>query len=255
MSESFAIVRAEDGILHVTLNRPERLNALHAPAHVELEAVFDRFEADPALRVAILTGTGRAFCAGNDLKWQAEGRSLARPPTGFAGLTLRHGRRKPVIAAVNGVALGGGFETVVAADLAIAAEGARLGLPEVHRGLVPMAAVHLLPRRIPLKSVMELLLLGRDVSADAAMRMGVVNAVVPAADLADAALAWARTIVKASPHAVAACLQMVRQGLAFADVEHAMAAPDPALERLRASPDFLEGPLAFAEKRAPQWTA
>ena len=254
MSEQFALMRADGGILWVTLNRPERLNALHAPAHMELEAVFDRFEADPALRVAILTGEGRAFCAGNDLKWQAEGRSLARPPTGFAGLTLRHDRRKPVIAAVNGVALGGGCEVVLAADLAIMAASARLGLPEVHRGLVPMAAVHLLPRRVPLKSAMQMLLLGRFVLADAALRMGLVNAVVPDAELLATAEEWARTVVKVSPAAVGACMEMVRQGLGFADVEEAMAAPDPALERLRASPDFIEGPRAFAERRAPKWS-
>jgi len=239
--------------LHVTLNRPERLNALHAPAHVELEAIFDQFEADPALRAAIITGAGRAFCAGNDLKWQAEGKSLARPPTGFAGLTLRHDRRKPIIAAVNGVAVGGGCELVLAVDLAIASGEARLGLPEVLRGLAPMAGVHLLPRRVGMKAAMAMLLTGRPVSAEAALAMGVVNEVVPALALTETALNWAQAIVAGSPQAVAACMAMVRRGLRHADVEAAMRAPDPALEALRASADFVEGPRAFAEKRPPRW--
>jgi len=251
----YVLVRREGAVLHVTLNRPERLNALHAPAHAELATVFDGFEADPALRVAVVTGAGRAFCAGNDLKWQSAGGSVERPLSGFAWLTLRHRRQKPVIAAVNGVALGGGCEIVLASDIAIAAASARFGLTEVKFGLVPLAGVHLLPRRVGLKDAMGLLLTGRVTPADAALRIGMVNEVVPDESLADVAEDWARRIVEVSPQAVTACLAMARQGLGFADAEAAMAAPDPALDRLRASSDFVEGPLAFAERRAPRWTA
>ncbi len=251
---SAVLTRPEGAILHVTLNRPERLNALHAPAHEELAAMFDAFEADPALRVAVVTGAGRAFCAGNDLKWQAMGGSMARPETGFAGLTLRHDRTKPVIAAVNGVALGGGCEIVLACDIAVAAASARFGLTEAKFGLVPLAGVHLLPRRVGLKDAMGLLLTARLVPAETALRIGMVNEVVPDAELAAAAQDWARRIVEVSPQSVKACLAMVRQSLGVADAAAAMAAPDPALERLRASEDFVEGPRAFAERRAPRWT-
>jgi enoyl-CoA hydratase/carnithine racemase len=253
MTAQYVLTKRQDEVLHVTINRPERLNALHAPAHVELAAVFDDFDSDTMLRVAIISGAGRAFCAGNDLKWQAEGGSMERPSSGFAGLTLRHDRRKPVIAAVNGIALGGGCEIVLAADLAVASDQARFALPEVLRGLVPLAGVHLLPRRVGLKAAMGMLLTGRDVAADAALRMGLVNEVVPAASLADVALSWAQSIVAASPQAVSACLGMLRQGLGFSDVSAAMTAPDPALERLRASSDFIEGPRSFAERRPPRW--
>ncbi len=255
-SDAFALVREEDGILHVVLNRQERLNALHSAAHFQLATIFDRFEASPALRVAIITGAGpRAFCAGNDLRVQAAGGAMERPPSGFGGLTLRHDRRKPVIAAVNGFALGGGCEMVLAADLAIAAENARFALPETLRGLVPLAGVHLLARRVGLKDALGLLLTGRQIAAAEALRIGLVNEVVPEGQAVAAATEWARLIVQASPAATAACLAMVRESLAIPDTATAMAAPSAALEQLRASADFVEGPLAFAERRPPRWTA
>ena len=256
MSEFKYIRTRRDGsIFHVELHRPERLNALHAPAHVELASAFDGFEADPDLRVAIITGQGRAFCAGNDLKWQAGWRrSMERPASGFAGLTLRHDRTKPIIAAVNGIALGGGCEIVLATDLAVGAESATFALPEVLRGLVPLSGVHLLPRAIGTKAAMAMLLSGATIDAAEALRIGIVNRVVPDAELPDAAMALAERIVAASPQAVATCLDMVRQSLGTPSLRAAMTASYESLERLRRSDDFREGPLAFSEKRPPRWS-
>lgn len=253
MAHEFVRVNASNGILHVELNRPERLNALHAPAHAELAAIFDAFEQDPTLRVAIISGAGRAFCAGNDLKWQAAGGSMARPSTGFAGLTLRHNRTKPVIAAVHGEAFGGGCEIVLSADLAIAADSARFGLTEVRYGLVPLAGVHLLPRRVGLKDAMWMLLTGRVMAAEEACRIGLLNEVVAPEHLMARTTEVAQMIVNASPQAISACMEMVHDGLTESDVIKAMSAPSAALERLRASADFIEGPKAFAEGRKPQW--
>ncbi|MGW7771516.1 enoyl-CoA hydratase-related protein [Pseudomonas machongensis] len=255
MNDTSAFFRAQasDNILHVELFRPERLNALHAPAHEQLAKVFDEFELDPALRVAIISGNGRAFCAGNDLKWQAAGGSLERPVSGFAGLTLRHQRTKPIIAAVHGEAFGGGCEIVLAADLAIAADSARLALPEVRVGLVPLAGVHLLPRRVGLKNALWILLTGQVMSAEDALRIGLVNEVVAVEQLIPRAWEIARTIIQASPEAIAACMSMVRESLAENDISKAMTAPSEALARLRASDDFVEGPKAFAEGRKPNW--
>ena len=255
MSHEFVQTSQEGGVLTVVLNRPYRLNALHAPAHVELAEVFDAFEHDANLRVAIIRGTGRAFCAGNDLKWQAEGGSMERPTSGFAGLTLRHDRTKPVIAEVNGLAFGGGCEIVLAADLAVAASSARFGLTEVRYGLVPLAGLHHLPRRVALKDAMYMLLTGRVISSAEALRMGMINEVVPDDQVAERALTHAKWIVEASPQAIAACMELIRQSLGFQDVAEAMSAPAPALDRLRAGEDFAEGPRAFAEGRKPKWVA
>ena len=255
MTYQFVQIHRNGPGLTVVLHRPERLNALHAPAHLELAQVFDDFERDPALRVAVIRGTGRAFCAGNDLKWQAQGGSMDRPSSGFAGLTLRHNRAKPVIAEVNGLAYGGGCEIVLASDLAVGAESARFGLTEVRYGLVPLAGVHLLPRRVALKDAMFMLLTGRVILSTEALRMGLINEVVSDAQVTERAQAYAQWIVEASPQAIAACMELVRQGLRFQDVSEAMTARAPALEKMRAGEDFAEGPRAFAEGRKPKWSS
>ena len=150
MNFEHCTVATEGRVLIVTINRPERMNALHPPANAELAQVFDGFAADPDLWVAILTGAGeRAFSAGNDLRWQAEGNAVTVPATGFAGLTSRWDLDKPVIAAVNGVAMGGGFEIALACDLILAADTAKFALPEPKVGLAALAGgLHRLPRAI-----------------------------------------------------------------------------------------------------------
>lgn len=254
MTDSYIKVARDDAILTVTIDRTYRSNALHSPAHFELSAIFDAFEKDASLRVAIITGAGeRSFCAGNDLKVQAEGGPMERPPTGFAGLTMRSGRSKPVIAAVNGVAFGGGFEIVLACDLAVAAPNAWFGLPEVRRGLVPLAGMHLLPRQLPIKPAMAVLLAGRNISAQQALGFGIVNEVTEQHGALAAAQLLAKRILKGSPQAIATCLDIVERSRSTPDVQDALSSPYASLDRLRASEDFVEGPRAFAEGREPNW--
>jgi enoyl-CoA hydratase/carnithine racemase len=250
--------RAErDGrILTVTIDRPEVMNALHPPANHELEKVFDDFCADPDLWVAIVTGAGdRAFSAGNDLKYQAgAGASLEIPKSGFGGLTARYDNPKPVIAAVNGLALGGGFEIALACDLVVASESASFGLPEPRVGLAALAGgMHRLPRQVPLKQAMGMLLTGRRVSAQEGLALGFVNEIVPPAELMHAARRWADQIVECAPLSVRATKQCAMEGLRYGSVGEAMQGRYDQLRAMVKSEDFIEGPRAFAEKRRPEW--
>jgi enoyl-CoA hydratase/carnithine racemase len=248
-------VEKDGHLLIVTINRPDRMNSLHPPANFELEKAFNDFEADPELWVAIITGAGeRAFSAGNDLKWQAEGNKLEVPETGFAGLTARYNMSKPVIAAVNGVAMGGGFEIALAADLIIAADTATFALPEPKVGLAALAGgLHRLPRQIPVKQAMGMILTGRRVGAAEGQTLGFVNEVVPSADLMETAKRWAGEIMACSPMSIRASKESVYQGLDEANLEKAVTGHYPAVGALFKSEDLIEGPLAFAQKRAPQW--
>jgi enoyl-CoA hydratase/carnithine racemase len=252
----FCRAEREGHLLLVTIDRPEVLNALHPPANHELAAVFDDFAADPELWVAILTGEGdRAFSAGNDLKYQAAGDGrLDMPATGFAGLTSRFDLAKPVIAAANGLAMGGGFEIVLACDIVIAAEKAVFALPEPRVGLAALAGgLHRLPRQIPLKAAMGMILTGRRISAAQAEGLGVVNEVVAADDLLPAARRWAEQILECSPVSVRTSKQVVMEGLRHASLEAAMSQRYDAIRELVTSEDFKEGPRAFAQKRKPEW--
>ncbi len=251
----FHSTRREGRTLIVTIERPEVMNALHPPANFELEETFDAFAGDPELWVAILTGAGdRAFCAGNDLKFQAAGGKVEMPPTGFAGLTHRFGLDKPVIAAVNGLAMGGGFEIALACDLIVAAEHAVFALPEVRVGLLASAGgVHRLPRQIGLKRAMSMILTGRRVPATEGERLGFVNQVVPDPDPLPAAREWAERILECAPLSVRASKEQVHGGLDDASLESAMSRRYPGMTRLFGSEDFVEGPRAFAEKRPPRW--
>jgi enoyl-CoA hydratase/carnithine racemase len=198
----FCRVERDGRLFTVTIDRPQVMNALHPPANFELEKVFDEFVADPDLWVAIITGAGdRAFSAGNDLKVQASaGEGIEIAPTGFAGLTSRFDDAKPVIAAVNGLALGGGFEIALACDLLIASQNASFGLPEPRVGLAAMAGgMHRLPRQIPLKHAMGMLLTGRRVSAQEGLALGFVNEVVAPERLMEAARRWADQILECAP--------------------------------------------------------
>ncbi|HXF82777.1 MAG TPA: enoyl-CoA hydratase-related protein [bacterium] len=258
MSTRFCAVERRGRILLVTLNRPEVRNALHRAASDELDEVWSAFEADPELWVAILTGAGdRAFCAGYDLKDPAEREGAAflahRHPRGFGALTHRFGMIKPVIAAVNGAALGGGFELVLAADIVVAAEHAEFGFPEPLVGRMAMdGGMHRLVRHIPLKAAMGMLLTGRRISAAEAHRLGLANEVVPLASLQETAIAWAEAIAACAPLSVRATKEMVHSGLNL-PLREAMALLTPAAARALDSEDQHEGVQAFRERRPPQW--
>jgi crotonobetainyl-CoA hydratase len=250
----FAKTERDGHLLVVTLSRPEVLNSLHPPANRELAQIFDDFAADPELWAAILTGTGRGFCAGNDLKYQATGGDMSgQPTTGFAGLTNRFDLLKPVIAAVNGVAMGGGFEIALACDLIIASEDATFALPEPRVGLAALAGgIHRLPRQIGLKNAMGMLLTGRRVSATEGQQLGFVNEVVPKGEALAGAKRWAAQILECAPLSVRASKQAAYQGLE-GGLQEAMDGRYDELRRMVKSEDFVEGPKAFAEKRPPRW--
>lgn len=249
-----------DGVLIVTLDRP-KANAVDVATSHELYAAFDRLRHDDDLRVAVLTGAGgRFFSAGWDLAAAAAGEAIDADhgPGGFAGLTELFGLGKPVIAAVNGLALGGGFELVLAADLVVAADHAEFAVPEATLGMVPdSGGVLRLPKRLPRAVALDLLLTGRRMSADEASGWGLVNAVVAADRLMDEALAYAARIRAAAPLAVAAIQEIVAATEAL-DVEAGFRLQRsgrlPAYRAMLDSADAAEGRRAFAEKRPPRWT-
>jgi enoyl-CoA hydratase/carnithine racemase len=257
MAYDFIKVERDGPITTITLNRPDVMNAVHSPMHFEMAEAFDRFAADPDQWVAILTGAGgRAFSAGNDLKHQAAGGVLTKPPSGFGGITERFDLAKPVIAAVNGVAMGGGFELALACDLIIAADTAVFALPEPHVGLAALAGgLHRLPRQIGVKRAMGMILTGRRVSAAEGVELGFVNEAVPAAHLTAAARRWAGLILECGPMSIRASKETVYRGLDEPSLAAAMGAQFgyPAVQALVASEDRVEGPLAFSQKRKPQW--
>ena len=242
-------------ILTVTMNRPERMNALHTHAHFEMAEIFDDFEKDPELWVAIVTGAGnKAFSAGNDLKWQAEGNPTDSPPAGFAGLVKRYTMTKPVIAAVNGLAMGGGFEVALACDIIIASENAFFALPEPRVGLAALAGgLHRLSRQIPMKQAMGMILTGRRVMAEEGYKLGFVTEVVPEGDALEGAKRWAGLIAECSPVSIRTSKDVVMRGQEYASVREAFDTDYQSVVDMKKSLDFIEGPLAFSEKRAPDW--
>jgi enoyl-CoA hydratase/carnithine racemase len=257
----YSSVETDGRLMIVTINRPEVYNALHPMANQELSDAFDVFAADDNLWVAIITGAGdKAFCAGNDLKYHAQlrartgGRPLI-PPKGFGGLSNRYDLDKPVIAAVNGVAMGGGFEIALAADIIIASEQAAFALPEPRVGLAAGAGgMQRLSRQIPLKQAMGMMLTGRRVTAEEGYRLGFVTAVVPHAELMQEARRWAAQILECSPMSIRATKQVVMRSLDAPALEMAMRNLNyPAYVAMTQSEDTIEGPRAFAEKRRPAW--
>ncbi len=257
MAYEFVAVERREHVLWVTMNRPAVMNALHPPCHDEMQRVWDEFAADPDLWVAVLTGAGeKSFSAGNDLKWTAEngGKLPPMPKGGFAGLCARFDLTKPIVGAVNGFALGGGFEIALCCDVLVAAEHARFGLPEPKVGLMAAAGgAQRLPRQIPLKVAMGMMLTGEPIDARRALELGLVNEVVPAAELHAAADRWAKRISECSPLSVRATKQAALDSL-DRPLESAIAVTNyPAVMELFRSEDAKEGPLAFAQKRKPAW--
>ncbi|KTT70292.1 enoyl-CoA hydratase-related protein [Sphingomonas endophytica] len=256
MTYRYIKVTREGRLTIVTIDRPEAHNALNAAAHDELAAAFDAFAADPEQWVAIITGAGeKAFCAGHDLKQQASGGGMSTPATGFAGLTARFDMAKPVIAAVNGVAMGGGFEIALACDLIVAARSASFALPEPRVGLAALAGgLQRLPRVVGLKNAMGMMLTGRRVGAEEGQRLGFVNEVVDG-DMLAAARRWATEILACSPMAVRATKEAVLRGLDTPAERFLREQWEyPATAAMMTSQDAVEGPAAFAEKRTPAWT-
>ena len=254
METEFCRVERRDHLLVVTLSRPDRLNALHPPANAELGRVFDEFADDDDLWLAVVTGDGRGFSAGNDLRYQAEGGQRVPMPQGFGGLTSRWDLTKPVIAAVNGVAMGGGFEIALACDVIIASERAVFALPEPKVGLAALAGgLQRLSRQIGSKRALGMILTGRHVTAEEGYQLGFVNDVVPHDQLMERTMIWAEQILACSPLSIRASKDVVYRSLDTASLRESMEHPYDSVRRLVASEDFIEGPRAFAEKRAPQW--
>jgi crotonobetainyl-CoA hydratase len=252
--------RLDGHVARITLDRPSVLNALDARAEAALTAIWERIEADPQVRVVVLTGAGeRAFCTGADMSAGAVGRTgleywAARNPDGFGGLSLRETLHVPVIARVNGYALGGGMEMVLGADIVVAADTAVFGLTEPRVGRLPLdGGIAQLVRRVPYTLAMGMLLTGRKVGAAELYRMGLVNEVVPAADLDGAVSRWVDDVLACAPTSVRAIKQMVLStgGLS---ARQAQSQRSPALMVALDSEDSREGLAAFQQKRPPQWT-
>jgi dehydration protein DpgD len=253
----------KDHVAHVTLDRPDVLNAMDRRMHGELAAIWDDVEADDDVRVVVLTGAGtRAFSVGQDLKERAllndagaEATTFgSRGQAGHPRLTDRFTLSKPVVARVHGYALGGGFELVLACDIVVASEDSVFALPEVRLGLVPGAGgVFRLPRQLPQKVAMGYLLTGRRMDAATALRHGLVNEVVPHDQLDHCVAGWTDDLVRAAPLSVRAIKEAGLRSLDLS-LEEAFTASYVWEERRRRSRDAIEGARAFSEKRAPVWT-
>ncbi|MET0179714.1 MAG: crotonase/enoyl-CoA hydratase family protein [Novosphingobium sp.] len=257
------LVERRGHVAIITLNRPEARNACNQAVWLGVGQALDEADADPEVRVVVITGAGdKSFCAGADLKAISQGQRVvpedpAKAAWGFAGI-VNHPISKPIIAAVNGAALGGGSEIALASDLVVAAEGARFGLPEVKVGLIAAAGgVFRLPRQVPIKQAMEMILTGEPIDARRALELGLVNRVVPQDELMSTALALADKIAANAPLAVQAskriALGIVDGQFSREPGDWEVNAKDVAV--LSSSEDAREGPRAFAEKRAPQWKA
>jgi acetyl-CoA C-acetyltransferase len=261
MSDTEGRIHVENNnrITTITIDRPDKHNALTPELHQGLANAFDEFAADADQWVAVITGAGeRAFSAGSDLKRVEVAEMIRGMPWsgGYGGIVSRFDLNKPVIAAVNGFALGGGFEIALACDLIIASDKASFGLPEPRAGVAAVGGgLHRLPRQIGLKKAMGIILSGERVSAAQGEKMGFVNEVVPADQLIPTAHKWAQTIMLNSPIAIQASKDAVHRGLQESSLEEALINQPgyPGLESMWASEDYKEGPRAFAEKRQPNW--
>ena len=252
----------EGHVARITLDRPEALNSLNPDLRWELSQHFDEVEKNDEIWLAVVTGRGdRAFCAGADLKHRARERDAtneqrtvwAQKNIETRSLTERWYFSKPVIARVNGFALGGGLELAMACDIIVAADHAEFGLPEPRRGLIAGAVgVHRLPRQIGLKPAMGHMLTGRHMTADRAYELGLVNQVVSLGDLDSAVDSWIEDILRCAPLSVRATKEAAMQGLDMA-LPQAFYSEYEWEQKRQRSADTLEGPRAFAEKREPRW--
>jgi enoyl-CoA hydratase/carnithine racemase len=254
-SYEHVLVERRGHVLEVLINRPEVNNALLPEANDELEQIFNAYEADDSLWVAIISGAGdKAFCTGNDLKAGSTGRRMWMPRTGFAGLTARPDRVKPVICAVNGYAMGGGFEIALASDLIVADETAQFALSEARVGLLAGAGgLQRLLRQIPHKQAMEMILTGRRVGAVEARELGFINRIVPAGKALEGARAMAEELLECSPNSIRLSKMLLNEQARYASEGDAVLASYKAIDRIVNSEDRIEGMMAFAQKRKPVW--
>ncbi|RNF33944.1 enoyl-CoA hydratase-related protein [Paracoccus methylarcula] len=256
MSYEFITTERRDHILIVTMNRPEVHNAMHSDMHHEMSDCWDSFASDRDLWVAVLTGAGdKAFTAGNDLKATAKGgNKKGMPPTGFAGLSSRFDLEKPIIAAVNGFAMGGGFETALSCDIIIASERAKFALPEVKVGFFAAASgVQRLSRYIGRLAAQELMLTGRTIDADEALKLGCCNEVVPHEQVLSRALELAGQICTVSPSSVKATKRVLNHLARTEGLPQSLEYSREVQRDLAKTRDFSEGVNAFVEKRKPNW--
>lgn len=256
MSYEFIKTERQGHILVVTMNRPEVYNAMHSDMHHEMSECWDSFAADQDLWVAVLTGAGdKAFTAGNDLKATAKGGSKkGMPPTGFAGLSSRFDLEKPIIAAVNGFAMGGGFETALSCDIIIASERAKFALPEVKVGFFAAASgVQRLSRYIGRLAAQELMFTGRTIDAQEALKLGCCNEVVPHEQTLPRAMELAEQICTVSPSSVKATKRVLNQLAVTEGLPGSLEYSREVQRDLAQTEDFSEGVKAFVEKRKPDW--
>ena len=262
MSYTTITVAHEEHVLIVTINSPDVINAVSPEANAELEQAFNEFENDDNLWVAIITGAGDfAFCAGGDISAMQDAKSeddYKVPDTGYGGLTNRFSCDKPIIAAVNGLAFGGGFEIALACDLIIASDNASFALPEPLIGTAAVGSgMHRLIRNIGLKPAMHMLLTGHSINAEKALQLGLVNDVVTSDALMPAARKLAAQILKCAPLAIQTTKACAMQGLEKNGLEAAMQAQlngeFTQLQTMYESQDIQQGISAFLQKRKPQW--
>lgn len=260
MSYEWIIVERKERLTIITINRPKVMNCVSPLVSQEMSKVINEFDEDPDQWICIITGAGeKAFSAGNDLKFQAEHGSermrteMEGVKGGFGGITGRFDCFKPFIAAVNGLALGGGFEIALACDVIVASENATFGLPEHRVGLMPGAGgVHRLPRIMPYHKAMEMIMTSQRINAEQALHYGVASKVVPQENLMQAAEDLAAEILLGSPLAQRASKEATIKGLGMT-IKEAMATTFPGQVTMGNSEDIIEGPKAFSEKRPPNW--
>ncbi len=252
MSDDAVLVDVADGVMTITLNRPNAKNAVNMAVAVGISAAIDELESNSDLRVAIITGTGGTFCSGMDLKAFVSGELPVVKGRGFAGL-VEYIPSKPLIAAVEGYALAGGFEVAISCDLIVAADNSKFGVPEVKRGLAAAGGGLIkLPKQIPSRIAMELALTGDFIDSQRAYDLGLINQVVPAGTALEAARVLAAKIAANGPMAVALSKQVVARAQNW-DTASMFGEQQKIIGPVFSSEDAIEGATAFAEKRAPNW--